>query len=170
MFSAARAVGILGATAMLLACSDSTGAGGGAGGGSYTPVWITASWTGGAAGAPNDRTDREPESWKGLLCPASATGLVNHANGFAGLNITNQCNILITYAICATKGSLAQPQLGLSECATDPFDTPLTQFKIIPLNPGNLGDYINATETLSIQVFYCSDQTQLITGPVRCIG
>lgn len=150
------------------AVTDATGPGGGLA--TYDPVWITASWSGGAAGAPNDRTDREPAAWKGLLCPAGSVSLTNHGGGFAGLNIVNTCTITVTYGLCATKGSPPQPQFGLPECAPDALQTPLQRLKIITLNPGALGDYVNATQNLSVQVFYCSDQTTLMGGPVRCLG
>ncbi len=137
---------------------------------SFAPVWITASWSGGAAGLPNDRTDREPQDFFGRLCPASSVDLLNYSGGFAGLNVINRCTITVTYYICATRGSLPQPQFGLEECAQDPFDTPMSQLKIIPLTPGVEGDFINATQALSIQVFYCSDESQLFTSPLRCVG
>jgi len=137
---------------------------------SFAPVWISASWSGGAAGVPNDRTNREPREFFGSLCPAVSVNLTNHSGGFAGLNIVNNCTIPVTYFICVTAGSPAQPTLGLEQCAQDPFDTPINQFKIIPLFPGVEGDYVNATPDLSIQVFYCSDEAQLFTNPVRCSG
>lgn len=155
---------VLGGLITFLACSEATGLGGG----DLEPVWITASWTGGAAGAPNDRTDREPAEFQGQLCPASSLALTNQTAG-AVLNVINNCTIPMTLAICATAGGLAQPDLGLDDCATDPFDTPLSRLKLITLFPGNLGDYVNSSQILSIQVFYCSDETQFVTAPVRCL-
>ena len=157
-------IAVLGGLITFLACSEATGLGGG----DLGPVWITASWTGGAAGAPNDRTDREPADFQGQLCPASSLALTNQTAGVV-LNVINNCTIPMTLAICATAGGLAQPNLGLDDCATDPFDTPLSRFKLITLFPGNLGDYVNSSQILSIQVFYCSDETQFITAPVRCL-
>lgn len=154
----------------LLAAGCVDAAGPDAGLASFQPVWITASWTGGAAGAPNDRTDREPATWKGRLCPASSVQLTNHSGGFAGLNIVNRCTITVTYGLCATKGNPPQPQFGLPECAQDALQTPLGSLKIITLNPGPLGDFVNATPQLSIQVFYCGDETTLTGAPVRCLG
>ena len=162
-----RAAALLAAVAVVGAgCgTDTTG-----GMDTFAPIWITASWSGGAAGAPNDRTDREPEDFFGSLCPANSVDLYNHSGGFAGLNIVNRCTIMVTYYICATKGAGPQPNLGLQECAQDPFDTPLGQFKVIPLFPGSEGDYVNATPDLSVQVFYCSDESQMFTAPLRCAG
>ena len=147
-----------------LACSNATGVGG-----DLEPVWITASWTGGAAGAPNDRTDREPATFQGQLCPAASVLLTNQTAG-AVLNVINNCTIPMSLAICATAGGLAQPNLGLEDCAVDPFDTPLSRLKLITLLPGNLGDYVNASPILSIQVFYCSDETLFAAAPARCLS
>lgn len=149
----------------------SCGAGGGGGGLISTiPTWITASWTGGATGDPTDRTDTEATEWEGQICPASSVELKNHSGGFAGLNIINNCTIAVTYALCVAKGSLPQPENGLNQCATDPFDTPFGDLKFITLLPGPLGDYVNATEALSVNIFYCSDEQTLSGPPLRCVG
>jgi hypothetical protein len=153
----------------LMACGDS-GIGGGSGGSSTTPTWISASWGGGAKGDPTDRQDVEATEWNGSICPASSVTLRNHSGGFAGLNIINSCTITVTYALCVSKGSLTQPQYGLNECATDPFQTPFSQLKFYTITNGVNGDYINATENLSVNVFYCSDSQQLTGPPLRCFG
>ena len=140
-----------------------------AGGGNYEPVWITASWTGGTIGFPNDRTNREPAEFPGPLCPASSVILTNQQAG-AVLNIINNCTGPISFAICATAGGLIQPDLGLDPCAVDPFDTSFFNFKHITLNPGSEGDFVNSTPSLSIQIFYCSDEAQFVAGPVGCLG
>jgi len=36
--------------------------------------------------------------------------------------------------------------------------------------PGPEGDYVNATQDLSIQMFYCSDESQMFTSPLKCAG
>ena len=151
----------------VLGCTALTGVGDL--GGNFEPVWITASWTGGAAGPPNDRTNREPAEFQGQLCPASSVILTNQSAG-AVLNVINNCTIPMTLAICVTAGGLIQPDLGLDDCAVDPFDTSLFNFKLITLNPGNVGDFVNSTPALSVQIFYCSDETQFVTGPVGCLG
>jgi len=46
----------------LFGCSDPVGAGGLGG---FTPTRIVASWTGGASGGPNDRTDTEAVGFTG---------------------------------------------------------------------------------------------------------
>lgn len=146
------------------------GTGGGGGGGIVTtvPTWITASWSGGTIGNPNDRTDTEATEWDGSICPASSVGLTNYSVGDV-LNIVNSCTLTVTYAICVSKGSLAQPEGGLEECATDPFDTSFSQLTFKTITNGVAGDFINSTQNLSINIFYCSDEQTLITGPIRCL-
>lgn len=144
---------------------------GGSSGGSViitttTPTWITASWSGGAAGPPNDRTDTEATDWDGSICPASSVGLTNFDAdvGFAGLNIINSCTLTVTYGLCVAKGSLTQPTNGLNECATDPFDTNFVDLKFLSITNGAVGDFVNTTEILFLNIFYCSD-SQSLTGP-----
>ena len=116
---------LIGIIAMgLMSIVSTGGSGDGDIGFSSDPVWIWASWSGGARGAPNDRVDNEPSSFNGSLCPASSVILSNYGGQFNGLNIVNDCTITVTYAMCVSEGSLPQPQGGLNECATDPFDTP----------------------------------------------
>jgi len=140
---------------------------------STTPTYITASWSGGAAGDPTDRTDDNATDFEGLLCAASTVTLLNQTDEFAGLNIINSCTLTTTYALCVAKGSLTQPSGGLSECATDPFDTDFTDFKFVTLTQGTEGDFINATENLSVVVFYCSDEQSFSAPPfsdqVECL-
>lgn len=139
----------------------------------FIPTWIVAIWSGGAMGPPNDRTDTEATDFEGTICPASAVELTNHDGTFAGLCIFNNCTQLITMALCLAAGSLPQPDLGMSECAVDPFDTDFSQLTIVPLNPGTEGFCINATEALDVNIFFCSD-SQTLAGPplfdtIQCI-
>ena len=135
----------------------------------FTPTWTTASWSGGAKGSPNERRDEEATQWKGSICPASSVILSNHTEGSV-LQIINNCTITVTYALCVTSGSLSQPQFGLDVCAQDPFDTPLSRLTFKTINPGPLGDFINSTQNLSIQLFFCSNEMQLTSPDVLCIG
>lgn len=131
----------------------------------YTPVWISASWLGGATGPAIDRKDRLPEtpaSWKRQLCPPSKVILNKSA---AALSIVNSCPDFMTFYVCASKGS-AQPPDELEACAQDPFDTPMSRFKLVTLDPGPEGDFFNVTLNLSIQLFYCSAETMLVGPPV----
>lgn len=141
--------------------------------GGFTPTRIVASWTGGAAGPPNDRTDTEATDFTGPMCPASAIRFENQTDG-AVLTLINDCTATVTLYVCQTKGGLEQPNLGLEECAEDPLKTPLSQFKIHSITPllgGGSEDYRNATSILSINVFFCSSSTTLSTlsGEVECI-
>ena len=136
---------------------------------SFDPTWIAASWTGGAVGEPNDRTDTPADEWNGQLCPPESVLLTNH-DGFAGLTIVNNCASMMTYGICIDKGSLTQPENGLEECAEDPFETPLSDLKIQYLNPGEPGISINATGILSVNIFFCSNEDTLTGEPVECLG
>ena len=149
------------------AVSNFTGCGGG-GSSPTTPTQITASWTGGAVGAPTERKDVDAETWAGHICPANSLDLINYGAAFAGLNVINNCADTVTYALCATKGSLPQPADGLQECAEDPFQTPLTQLTIKTLANGLPGDFINATQELSINVFFCGDSQTLTGPPLMC--
>jgi len=146
---------------------------GGGGSTTYVPTWITASWSGGAVGPPNDRTDIEAEDFIGQMCPANSLSLQNYTEEFAGLHLINSCTITISYAACVSKGSLPQPENGLKQCATDPLETPMDQLTFKALNPGNLGDFINTTEILSINIFFCSDEQNLCAAPlcdsVQCL-
>ena len=131
----------------------------------YEPVWITASWVGGATGPAIDRKDRMPETpaeWKRQLCPPSKVKLTKSAGSLA---IVNSCPGPQTFYLCATKGS-AQPPDELEACAQDPFDTPLSRFRIEMLDRGPDGNFFNVTMNLSIQLFYCSEETVLVGPPV----
>jgi len=139
----------------------------------FVPTRIVASWTGGAAGLPNDRTDTEATDYTGPMCPASGIRFMNQTDG-AVLTLINDCPSLVTLYVCQTKGGLPQPDLGLDECADDPLLTPFSQFKIHPITPllgGGAEDYRNATAILSINAFYCSSTTTLstLTGTLLCI-
>lgn len=152
-----------------LAFFVSCGTGGGGGLLSTVPTWIAASWTGGATGDPTDRTDTEATEWKGQMCPASSVELSNQTAG-AVLNIINRCTILVSYGMCVSKGSLPQPQNGMKECAQDPLETPLTDLTLMSLTPGAPGGFVNATEILSVNIFYCSSEQTLSGPPLRCVG
>lgn len=131
----------------------------------YEPVWISASWTGGATGPAIDRKDRTPETppeWKRQLCPPAKVKL---AKSTSSLSIVNSCPGPMTFYMCATKGS-AQPPDELEACAQDPFDTPMSRFRIEMLDPGPDGNFFNVTMNLSIQVFYCSEDSVLVGPPV----
>ena len=154
----------------LYGCTDALSAGGSGG---FTPTRIVASWTGGASGDPNDRTDMEATDFTGQMCPARSIRFNNQTDG-AVLTLINDCTVLVTLYVCYTKGSVTQPNLGLKECATDPLETSLSQFSIHPISPllgGGSEDYRNATPALAIKAFFCSSSTTLSTfsDKLQCI-
>lgn len=154
---------VLAGTGYMTGCVGGTEGGGGLG--ETVPTWIVASWSGGATGNPTDRTDTEATEFTGSLCPASSLLLTNQSGGFAGLTLVNNCAITVTYAVCATKGSDQSGELnGLKNCAQDPFDTSFSDLTFVTLTNGPDGFGINATENLSISVFFCSD-SQTLSGP-----
>ena len=153
---------------LMTACSDIAGTSGG-----FTPTRIVASWTGGASGDPNDRTDTEATNFAGQMCPARSIRFNNQTDG-AVLTLINDCTILVTLYVCYTKGSVNQPNLGLKECATDPLETSLSQFSIHPISPrvgGGSEDYRNTTPALAINAFFCSSSTTLsaFSDKLQCI-
>jgi len=158
-------IGTVTVGALIAGCGTASSGGGGIT--TFTPTWIAATWSGGAAGPPNDRTDVEAEEWDGRICPASSATLINYGEEFAGLNIINSCTLTVTYGMCVSKGSLPQPSGGLNECATDPFDTPFADLKFHTITNGTVGDFVNTTEILSLNIFYCSDE-QSLCGPPIC--
>ncbi|MFQ5690368.1 MAG: hypothetical protein ACE5HQ_08870 [Gemmatimonadota bacterium] len=139
----------------------------------FDPVLVSCSWSGGIKGEPNDCRRLGPPASKvvGRLCPPTSVLLRNFSHGpsfddapnFAGLHIRNNCTIPVSYSLCVAKGSLEQPRFGMQQCATDPFDTPLSRLTPVDLGPG-LAHHINATLGLFVVVMWCSDQSQL-TGP-----
>ncbi len=141
--------------------------------GGFTPTRITASWTGGASGPPNDRRDTEATDFTGSMCPANAIRFNNQTDG-AVLTLINECTILVTLYVCYTKGSLTQPNLGLKECATDPLETSFSQLSIHPISSlvgGGAEDYRNATPALAINAFFCSSSTAInpFSDKLECI-
>ena len=134
----------------------------------FLPIWINASWTGGFTGPPNDRRD-EDSNLPGNRCKPQFVNMTNHLND-PTLRLTSGCTgFAIEAHICTAKGGLPQPQGGISaECATNPFDTSiLTQILITP-GAGGASQAIASTQTLFINIFYCSTGTFLVGSPLRC--
>ena len=73
----------------LFGCTDPVSAGGSGG---FTPTRIVASWTGGASGDPNDRTDTEATNFKSQfsihpISPLLGGGSENYRNATPALAI-----------------------------------------------------------------------------------
>ena len=54
-------------------------------------------------------------------------------------------------------------------CSPDPLNTDFNNLRFVVLNPGILGDFVNASGNLSVNFFYCSDKAHIVGGPVRCL-
>jgi len=134
---------------------------------STIPSHIYAAWTSGQTGEPNTYLPTPAEEWNGRMCATYLMEFTNYGGECDGLKILNDCSIPVTMHICATQGSV---QPNLNECASDPFETPYDDLSHITVDPGEPGVCIVTNETLSIQVFYCSDEMQLDQAtPIRCV-
>lgn len=139
------------------------------------PAWVSASWSGGARGAPNDRAAHPADRWRGQLCNASSTyPVLDNWNRTGGhVTIINTCQqTTVRFALCVASGSLAQPAGGLRQCATDPLRTSLSQLTFLTLNPGSAGFWYPSTGNLHINVFWCGTDSTLMVwdGRVKCVG
>jgi len=134
----------------------------------FLPSWIHASWFGGQMGGtpPGDRRDEAATEWIGDICATNTIDLINHGVDFGiQLQVINNCpGQTVSMLLCLAKGSLPQPPNGIKECATDPFDTPLTQLTPLTLNQGSFGFTWETTADLAVNVFFCS-QSQTLAGP-----
>jgi len=152
----------------LTACSDSTGLDDSG----FDPSWISASWTGGAKGAPNDRTDREPTEFQGRLCPTSSISLDNREIDGPGspfdLILRNQCTLPVFTFTCVTAGIPLPFNSLLESCATDPLNTPKWPLGTLTIESGNIIGY-SSSQTFAVNIFFCSDETILAYDPIRCI-
>ena len=137
----------------------------------FDPSWVSASWTGGARGAPNDRTDRSPTRFVGNLCPTSAITLdsreiLGPGSPFS-LRIGNTCTIHVFVFTCITKGVPLPPNSLLNSCATDPLNTPHWPLGTTTLQSGRFGGWNSSPPTFAINLFFCSDESVLSYEPVR---
>lgn len=168
----------------LASCSGITAPAAGPDTTSFEPVWISASWGGGAV-TPTDRTNREPTPFNGARCPATSVRLENYISGndapkpsaVPGLYLWNNCTDIISVGICVRKGSAAQPagNFHLSACATDPLLTPFLDLAIFTINSGRFpGVFIPTSGSPSIEAFFCSDRSWLLAPPaaakVSCVA
>ena len=111
----------------------------------------------------DDGTDVTAEEGRDLL-PRIAAGLV----------ITSNCSIAADLWICSTKGSPRSgggKTLGMVECATDPIETTRFTRAHMTAYTGGGGRQvfpISAPPPLSINIFYCSAQEELVGPPLKC--
>lgn len=143
----------------------------------FIPTRIVASWFGGQMGGtpPGDRTDTEATEWLGDICAAATIKLINHGPDFPiQLQVINDCpGEIVSMLLCVAKGSPTQPEGGLKECATDPFDTPIDQLTPLTLTNGDQGFTYPTTANLAVNVFFCSQSQTLgfppILSSIQCI-
>jgi hypothetical protein len=155
----------------LTACGGSSG---------DSPVEITATWEGGAQGAPTTSKASTPTTWSGKLCPATSISFdyqahVNGATNPGGIIILNHCTESVVLYVCAPAGA---PTGSLQNCAVSPLETPQSAFSgngTIPDavdGPSSGGTYLAMPAGSSIVAFYCSDISTLLAPPtestIRC--
>jgi hypothetical protein len=138
----------------------------------YKSVWINASWSGGRTGTPLASTADSPVDYVGSLCPANALLLENHTTRYAAfpngdiLIVTNNCTIPIEYvAICRTAGSGGSAS-SIPVCATDPRQTPVSNFNVHRLGRGSPDPWGTTSLNLDINVFYCAQSSHLNFGEI----
>ena len=170
------------AVSLLAGCS---GGGGLSGGGSSVPtgptlssaVEITASWSGGARGAPTDVKAFTPNSFPGQLCPASSIKLsYGTPNDYYNLVLGNSCTLPVSVAICSFSGTPPGGPGGLNPCATDPLQTNFNTFRFqdLPANSALGSTAITLPTNPSVIIFYCGTKTAFTAPPlstsVGCLG
>ena len=152
---------------------------------SYKASWLTASWAGGRVGQPNDADSPQKTDAPGQSCAPNANFLGsmypfmdNHQRTPGHLTVINNCTgLTVEFAMCLASGSPAQPSTataGLRNCAVDPLESSFNQLRFVTLTgstPGttNSSDFYPSTQNLFVNIFWCTDQTQLVAGPIRCI-
>ena len=102
----------------------------------------------------------------------------NHQQTPGHLTVINNCTgLTVEFGMCLASGSSAQPSTatpGLRNCAIDPLESSFNQLRFVTLTgstPGttNFGDFYPSTQNLFVNIFWCTDQTQLVASPIRCI-
>ncbi|GMR11868.1 MAG: hypothetical protein BMS9Abin29_0053 [Gemmatimonadota bacterium] len=152
---------------------------------SFRASWLNASWAGGRVGQPNDAKSPQATNAPGRACKPNANFLGsmypfmdNHKRTPGHLTVVNNClGLSVSFAICLASGSPTQPSTatpGLKNCATDPLDTPISQLTFVTLTGStqgttNFGTFYPSTRNLFVNIFWCTDETQLFTGPIRCV-
>ena len=134
---------------------------------STVPTRIYAAWSGSTDGEPSTYRAEDAEEWNGHICHSTTIELTNHGPDYAGLRIVNDCFTAVVLHICATQGN---DQPNLPACAEEPSDTPYDDLEHIIIDAGGSAT-VETTESLSINVFYCSDEMVLgAQTPLECVG
>ncbi len=139
----------------------------------FPAVMITASWSGGATGAPIDVKSVTPTSYTGSVCPASSLLMLNHSHNYDGqfgtgstaLVLTSNCSVGYFAAICAAAGS-GGTATTLPTCATDPRKSSANQLLITRLGPSSPNPVGQTGVALTVVIQYCSTATSFNLGTV----
>lgn len=137
----------------------------------YQAAWIFASWSAGRTGTPLDEKSQAPVNFPGSLCPPNSIVLENWASDTQGaVRATNTCTITVSVAYCVASGSGSPIPAGstLQVCAQDPLKTPLLSLSFMTILPGTREVLGITGKNLALDVFYCSDQSNLVDNPIRC--
>ncbi|HVZ48794.1 MAG TPA: hypothetical protein VG916_08430 [Gemmatimonadaceae bacterium] len=134
----------------------------------FQAVMITATWSGGATGAPIDVKSVTPTSYDGALCPASSLKMANHSHDYDGifgtgssdLVLTNNCTTGYFAAICVASGS-GGGGTDLPTCATDPRKSSPDQLYFTRLSPGSPNPVGTTGVNLTVVIQYCSTTTSI---------
>ena len=129
----------------------------------YTPTWISASW-GTSAGPPTLRSNRDAALHFDPICLAYSIRLRISA-GYDSLTVASNCEGAATFYMCTTNGFATGT---LHSCADNPFNTPSTSFTVQRVAGGAMWDAGLPAQNLSLELFYCGDQSTMMFGPLRC--
>jgi len=134
-------------------------------------IWVNANWGGGRTGSPSLLEAETPNNLNGSYCPAVSVLLYNHGSpiagwtNVAGLILKNNCNVPVSYLVCATAGGSVSN--GIPSCTVDPRMTPLSRMLVIDGLAGGGFTYVaNTSRDASVNVFYCPSGSQFTLGIV----
>jgi hypothetical protein len=139
----------------------------------FPTVMITATWSGGATGAPIDVKSVTPTTYTGSLCPANSLLMLNHSHNYDGqfgtgstaLVLTNNCTVGYFAAICVASGS-GGTATNLPTCAIDPRKSTSNQLFITRLSPSSPNPVGQTGVALTVVIQYCSTTTTFNLGTV----
>ncbi len=150
----------------------------GSGAATYEAVWINASWSGGATGAPfGSKAKGIGSNFTGSWCPAESLVLENHSSRYQSvfsnsrdvLVFKNNCGQPADLLVCATAGSGGNSS-EFPVCNTDPRTTPLS--RLMSVNMGGSGSGLQSTTwrqtgvNLDLNIFYCGVGDTFTVGAV----
>lgn len=134
-------------------------------------IWVSASWGGGRTGTPLESKGVTPNNLNGAYCPATSVLLYNHTSpiagwaSFGGLILKNNCNVPVSYLVCATAGGSSSN--GIPSCAVDPRMTLIGNMISVDLGAGEFTYVGNTSLDAGVNVFYCPSSNQFTLGIVK---